>query len=194
MTKSISLACAFTLALVACGKGGSGGGADKAAPDPVKANAAIPTAWKGKLEFVVGEGGSKRDKFAAIVPKGWKEGFMPGSVAPPDGSADFAHGTDYAVDSTCQGMCGEAKDWPKVADETYFAQFTSGQSGAKVVKDEKTPTRRTMIAASSDTTYIYVVWWEDGGGRMYSCEVKLTDRAQELTPAFEAACLGTAGG
>ena len=192
MARATLISTLIPLMLAACGKGGGGG--DKPAPDPAKANAAIPAAWKGKLEFVVAETGGKRDRFQAVMPKGWTEGIMPDSVAPPSGNADFpSHGTDYSVGSTCQGICGEAKDWPKVADETYFNQFTSGSSGFKVTKDDKAAGRRTIVASSSDATYVIVAWWEDGGGRMYSCQARLAERAQELAPAFEAACLATAG-
>ena len=193
MNKAISRLAWLALAVAACGKGGDGGGGgDKAPLDPAKANAAIPAAWKGKLEFVAGVAGEKRDKVPAIMPKGWKEGFMPGSVAPADGP-DWSHGTDYSVGSTCQGVCGTVKDWAAVADDSYFKQFTSGQSSAKVVKDEKSPTGRTMIAATSDTTYVYVAWWEKEGKLLYSCQVTLKDKAQELAGAFEAACNTTAG-
>jgi len=190
VNKAISRLAWLALAVTACGKGGDGGGAK--APDPATANAAIPAAWKGKLEFVVAEAGGKRDKFPAVMPKGWKDSFMPGAIAPPDGP-DWAHGTDYAVGSTCQGMCGEAKDWAKIADDDFFKQFTSGRSSTTVAKDEKAPTSRTLIAKASDKTIIYHLWWEADGTRLYTCEVTLTDKAQELTPAFEAACHATSG-
>jgi hypothetical protein len=186
----------FVLAMMvlgACGKGG-GGSSDKAADlppiDVAAINKLVPDAWKSKIEFTVQTVGERHEIFEVAAPKGWKKGFVPGTLEPDEtaGSA-FGFGTRMDVSSNCDGDC-VPKDWAATAEKVEFKQFMpGGQSSAKVVKDEKGAGRRTMIAASDDKTYLVMAWWKDGDKSYSACRVSLgNDAAKDLMPAFTAAC------
>ena len=160
------------------------------------ANSKIPDAWKGKLEFTSqtftdhGE-----DKVTAPAPKGWKPGHVV-SLEPPDGSS-FGFGTQFWVGKTCNGSC-EAKpaaEWEKAADKMSFANEMAHTPPPKVIKEDKHPGFRELIAEDQHTdgnvnnTSILMAWWKDGADRMYFCNVDLAPESKDLVWAFEQACL-----
>jgi hypothetical protein len=178
------------------GKGGEGGGGSA---DAKAANDAVPAAWKSKLTFEVKTLGGKDkhgEKVSVAVPKGWKDGFLDGSVEPQDGNNDFGFGTTMRVGGTCGGECKakSAKEWAAAADDSFFNNITAHQPAPKITKDEKKDGRRTMIATDQNTdgnmnrTYVVTAWWKDGGERFYFCDVELADESKDLAPAFEKAC------
>lgn len=190
----------LAVAAAACGKGkdkagGAGGGAAVTAADVAKVNAAVPAAWKGKLEFAPTTIDADHTTFSVAAPKGWKKGFMPGELEPADAtkdmhdSATFGFAVSMSVGSDCGGAC-EPKDWAKVADKTLFKQFYDGRSSAKVVKDDKQPTRRVVVAdGANGKAYVIVAWWKDGSDHYWSCTVDLARDSHDLAAAFEQACL-----
>ena len=193
------------LCAAACGKGsGKSGGGDKAGggtADAAAANAAIPAAWKSKVSFEVktlgGEEDKHADKVSVPVPKGWKKGFLDGSVEPPDGNNDYGFGTKMLVGGGCQGECKvkSSAEWAKAADESMFNNLLAHTPPPKVIKDEKKDGRRTMIAEDTNTdgnvnnTTVVTAWWKDGAERFYFCDVTLAPESKDLAPAFEKACL-----
>jgi hypothetical protein len=193
--------------IAACGKGGGDKGAAKEAPrtaDAKAANDAVPAAWKGKVTFEVrtlGGGKDKGDsKISVPVPKGWKNGFMDGSVEPPDGNNDYGFGTKVWVTGGCDGECKakSAKEWEAAANHSLFDNVLAHKPAPKIIKDEKKDGRRTMIAEDQYTdgnvnnTMVMTAWWKDGGERFYFCDVTLAPEAKDLAPAFEQACLAAA--
>jgi hypothetical protein len=200
MNKTIEIGLALGLALVACGKkdkdgGSSGGGGDV---DVAGANAAIPAAWKGKLEFSVqrlGEG-KFNDPVNVAAPKGWKKGFMEGSLEPPEGNSEYGFGTSFKAGGTCAGDCTKPKseaEWVAAGDSTYFSGLGNPKPPEKIAKDDKGAGHRTLIVENGPlgmgSTSIIVAKWTDGGDRMYTCKADLSDKGKDLAPAFEKACL-----
>jgi hypothetical protein len=193
--------------VAACGsKGDKGkGGGDKGGggtADAKAANDAVPAAWKSKLTFEAktlgGEKGDKHaDKVSVAAPKGWKNGFLEGSVEPPDGNNDFGFGTKMWVGGGCQGECKvkSSKEWEEAANESMFNNMLAETPAPKVIKDEKKDGRRTAIVEEQHTggqendTTVVTAWWKDGGERFYFCNVTLAPEAKDLAPAFEKACL-----
>ncbi|MDB4954609.1 MAG: hypothetical protein JWO36_2178 [Myxococcales bacterium] len=197
------------LVVAACGKkGGSADSVTKADADAV--NALIPAEMKGKLEFeaaTIEDGmGRHPTKYSVVAPKGWKKGFMPGSLEPADsdnfGSQTMGK-TSFKVGSNCDGSC-EKKDWAAVVEKVYYNQFTSGQVTGKVIKDDKRPTGRTLVFQMEPKTeqqgagvtmtsgekkiQIITTWWTDGATKHYVCQAELGEPAFGLAAAFEKAC------
>lgn len=190
------------LLVAGCGKkdgaaGGGGDGPTKADADAV--NALIPADVKGKVEFEVAtidDGmGRHPTKYTVVAPKGWKKGFMPGSLEPAD-SDNFGSKTlgksSFKVGSNCDGTC-EKKDWAAVVDKVYYSQFTGASVKGKVVKDDKTPTGRTMIFEGEDVmgdkqTKMIKTWWTADSTKHYICEAELGAPLMTATAAFEKAC------
>jgi len=162
-TIALGLACAGS-----CSKktgdasGGNASSATPAAPAATKAdadaiNALVPAELKDKIAFEVGtidDGmGRHQTTYALVVPKGWKRGFMPGSLEPADadsfGSKTLGK-TTLKVGSNCDGSC-TAKDWAAVVDKVYYKQFTSGEVTGKVIKDDKQKNRRTLVFQQEPT-------------------------------------------
>ncbi|HTJ41334.1 MAG TPA: hypothetical protein VL463_04535 [Kofleriaceae bacterium] len=180
----------ISIVIAACGKSSSsgGGGGDDKPVDVGPVNAAIPAAWKGKIEFTDQTFGDKHEKYEAAAPKDWKSSFMPGSFEPDGAMKDaFGFGARYEVSGNCDGDC-VAKDWQATADKVEFKQFTDGTSSAKIVKDEKGAGWRQVIAEGGDNTYIVRAWWVDGAKRYNACRATLGKEAKDLVPAFVAAC------
>jgi hypothetical protein len=186
------------------GKGGGDKGGDKGGGGPADAKAAndaVPAAWKSKLTFEVktlgGEKGMDKEKLSVPVPKGWKNGFLEGSVEPQDGNNDFGFATGLRVGATCQGECKtkSSAEWAAAADEAFFNNLLKHTPAPKVTKDEKKDGRRTLVATDTNTdgnmnqTHIVTAWWKDGGDHFYFCSADLAEEAKDTAPAFEAACL-----
>ena len=184
--KNLSFVFVLALGALACGKGGGGGGKARDA-DPAAANAAVPAELKGQLEFVP----TRDDKhnLAWVMPKGWTEGVIPGTVKPPDGT-NFGFMTKYSVGRNCDGMC-ESKDWPAVADKVNFAQLASAGT---VERDDKRADGRTMVVALGDRRELVMAWWKKGADHYVTCSVSMEKEAQPAAAAFEAACNATQTG
>lgn len=170
-------------------------------------NAAVPADLKGKVEFEIGtitaEKG-KKTSYKLVRPKGWKPGFMPGSLKPADadnfGSPTLGK-TEMSVDSNCDGSC-EKKDWAKVSDKVHFTRFTAGQMKGKVLKDTQGKNERLVVFEhelsehfpEKDTAItIARAWWDPDGSRYFLCEVELGTPVKGLAAAFEKACSKVSG-
>ncbi len=137
----------------------------------------------------------KHDAVDAVVPKGWKQGFLDDEMDPTDSRA-FGFGTSMRVGGTCGGMC-ESKDaakWEKIGNKSFFDNFATHTPAPKIIKDDKAPGRRTMIVEDTATdgnvnnTYVVVASWQDGADRLYFCDVTLAPESKELAPVMELAC------
>ena len=213
MTKQliVVLVCA-----TACGKKGADAPpVTKADADAV--NAAVPADFKGKIEFEVGaikdDFGHHTTTYSLILPKGWKKGFMPGSLEPADGDSFGSKTlgkTSISVGSNCDGDC-KSKDWAAVVDKVFYKQYTSGEVPGKIIKDDKQKSSRTLVfqqepkvettttqsgTTTSTTTAtsgekgitIITTWWTDGASQHYKCMVQLGEPAIGLAAAFEKLC------
>lgn len=206
MTKNLII----MLFVVACGKkGGDAPSVSVTQADVDAVNALVPADLKDKVTFEVGkvvdEMGRHKTTYTLVAPKGWKKGFMPGSLEPADadgfGSKTLGK-TTLKVGDNCDGSC-EKKDWAAVVDKVYYKQYTSGQVTGKVLKDDKQKTSRTLVfqqepkeekqgetTVTSGTKGINIIttWWTDGGSKHFSCVVELGEPAMALQSAFEKAC------
>lgn len=203
MTRKLFVA---VLLVAACGKDGSSGGASAAAVSLTQAdadavNALVPADLKDKVTFEVAKiedkMGRRTTTYTVVAPKGWKKGFMPGSLEPADadnfGSKTYGK-TTFKVGSNCDGEC-KPKDWAAVTDKVYFSQFTGGKIEGKVIKDDKQKTSRTLVfeqdkAASTGekSTQVLLAWWAEGARKHYICDVELGAPSMGLAAAFEKAC------
>jgi hypothetical protein len=137
------------------------------------------------------------------APKGWKKGFLPGSLEPDEKQVGSVFGkTEMKVGDNCDGAC-KSKDWAAVVDKVYYSQYTGGSVKGKVVKDDKQKTSRTMVfqeeptvtqhgnteaTTGGDGIKIITTWWTDGGSRHFSCTADLAKADAGLAAAFEKAC------
>jgi hypothetical protein len=200
------LAC-IVLVLSACGKKDAPPKVDITDADLAAVNAAIPADLKGKVEFEIGvvsaEKGSKTS-FKMVRPKGWKGGFMPGSLEPADAD-NFGSKTlgksELTVDSNCDGSC-EKKDWEKVADKVNFQNYIGGKAGeGKVLKDTKGKNTRTLVYEHKLSDWpekdvaisIVTAWWDPDGTRYFTCQAELGTPIKGLADAFEKACSKVSG-
>jgi hypothetical protein len=185
----------------ACGKkdgGGDKGGGDKKSGggtvDPGPANAAIPAAWKGKIEFeaaTIADDFDKEGTVKAVIPKGWVGGKgIKAMREPPETAKDFGFGTHVWSGSGCGGECKErpATELEKEANKSFFDNLLAHTPPPKVIKDDKTPGHRLLVVEEDSSMKIMAAWWKDGGKRFQFCTVELAKEAKDLEPAFEAAC------
>jgi hypothetical protein len=181
----------IVIATAACGKkdtGGAGGGGGKAV-DVAPINAIVPAALKDKLVFekrdIVLERGRHNTTYTLAAPKGWTQRMKSFGGLEPD-RKDLGFFTKFDVGSNCDGTC-EPKNWEEVANKVNFAPIAAS---GKVLKDEKAPGRRTMIAEASDgsTTSIVVAWWKEGESRYWTCTATLDKEIKDAAAAFEKAC------
>ena len=183
----------------ACGKkdGDKGGGGDKKSGggtvDPGPANAAIPAAWKGKIEFeaaTIADDFDKDGGVKAVVPKGWAGGKGIKAMREPPQGGGFGFMTHIWAGSGCGGECKErpAAELEKEANKSFFDTLLAHTPPPKVIKDEKTPGHRLLVAEEDSKITISSAWWTDGGKRFQFCTVDLDKEAKDLEPAFEAAC------
>ncbi len=188
MMMKTSLVLALTLA--ACGKGGKAadkaGAAPAAALDVAGVNALVPADLKPKLTFdkteVVEERGRHSTTYTLAAPKGWASK-MKGFTSLKGGD-DVGFFTSLDVGSNCDGTC-EPKDWAATADKALFAQFAKD----KVVKDEKKPNSRLLVAErDAKTTFVIYAWWATGAKRYHSCFATLDEPVRAAAAAFEKAC------
>ena len=169
-------------------------------------NAALPADLKDKIAFekkdVEAGMGKKKETYTVAAPKGWKAGFMPGSLEPADadgfGSKTLGK-SSFRVGSDCNGSC-EKKDWAAVSDQVYFSQMTSNKEG-KVTKDEKGENRRTVIFEGKVSDFpehdvairIVTAWWEPDSTHYYVCQAELGVPLKGAAAAFEKACSKVSG-
>jgi hypothetical protein len=202
MNRLVIVVAALALA-AGCKKKEEAGGGDKAADkkaapanaDAGPANAAIAASFKGKIEFTSQTFDDHGDKVTAPAPKGWKPGHVV-TLEPPDGSG-FGFGTQFWVGKTCNGSCESkpAAAWEKSANEMSFANEMAHTPPPKIIKEDKKPGFRELIAEDQHTdgnvnnTSILMAWWKDGADRMYFCNVDLAPESKDLVNAFEQACL-----
>jgi len=198
---------AVVAALAACGK--SNKDAPKVDIDDAHiaaVNAALPTDLKDKLVFekkdIEAGMGKKKETYTVAAPKGWKAGFIPGSLEPADAD-NFGSKTlgksSFRVGSDCNGSC-EKKDWASVADKVYFSQMTGDKDG-KIVKDEKGENRRTVIFEGKVSDFpehdvavrIVTAWWEPDSTHYYVCQAELGVPVKGAAAAFEKACSKVSG-
>ena len=65
---------------------------------------------------------------------------------------------------------------------------------AKILKDEKRPGSRVMIAQDQNTdgnannTVVLTAYWKDDADRFLFCNATLNELSKDLAPAFEQAC------
>jgi hypothetical protein len=204
MNKYLAIAL---VAAVGCSKSNgdssspSGKAAEVSGDDVGAINGAISGDLKGKVEFEAGRVELRKGRGIKLpVPKGWKPGFMSGTLQPADaeemGPSKTLGATTFRVGSDCNGMC-EKKDWAKVADEVRFSRFTSGKIEGKVIKDEKGDNRRTLVFEGKPSesfrdrdiaVHVVVAWWKPDDERYYTCTAELGAPAVGLAAAFEKAC------
>jgi len=192
---------ALAFGSLGCNKGGGAAGGDEAGQPagPSKADqlktfqekvvpeiqAAIPEdAPKVELEAKLLDD----DKMIAAVPKGWKEGVVPGSFQPPD-EANLGFMTRYSAGTNCDGTC-EPKDWKATADKVNFAQFKGDQFQIQKDEELKDPSGRVLVATTKDDGKVYIsaARWKDGARFYVTCAVTLDKEAVALATAFEKAC------
>lgn len=158
--------------------------------DAAAVNALVPAALKDKIVFeqrgLVIEQGRRPTTYTLAVPKGWTQTSKMFATLKADDKAGFF--TSMKVGSNCDGEC-TPKKWDDIADKVHFAPRAKGN---KVIKDERAPGKRTMIAevdhGGTATTDVILAWWTDGDSRYHSCEVELDPSVKDAAPAFEKAC------
>ncbi|MDX2090476.1 MAG: hypothetical protein SFX73_21640 [Kofleriaceae bacterium] len=174
------------LAAVACGKGDKQGGATAKPADVAGVNALIPAALKDKFVFeettLVEKRGSRKTLYKVVAPKGWKQEME--SLVRLKPPTDMGFMTGFNVGTNCDGTC-TPKDWAAVVDK----QVKRFDKESKLLKDEKGPNNRTVIAeASSGTTLVLVASWKDGDREYLHCGGTLEKEVKEAAPAFVKAC------
>jgi hypothetical protein len=181
----------------ACGKGSGDKAASKAEPkrtlDPAAANAAIPAAWKGKIEFEAAkiEDDFDKDKsVTAVIPKGWVPGKGIKSMREPPQGSNLGFGTHVWAGVGCGGECKErpAAELEKELNKSFFDNVLAHTPPPKVIKDEKTPGHRLLVTDESGKITVVGGWWKDGAKEFAFCDADLATEAKDLEPAFEQAC------
>jgi hypothetical protein len=193
------------VAVAACGSADEGKVKVAITPEHVAAvNATVPADWRVKLAFEIGTVEDQRGKpmvFRLALPKGWKPGFLAGSIQPGDadnfGRSPALGGATLSmrITANCFGACVE-KDWGAEVDKGFYQDFTNGKKIGKVVKDEVTDTGRLLVFAREKDAdpgmpaevNVFRTWWKKGGSQHFICEAKLEDAATALAPVFEKAC------
>lgn len=191
---------AASLGLIACGKSertpGAGGASAPATPvtiDLAAVNALVPAALKDRLVFerreLVIQHGAQQASYVVAAPAGWIQTSKLFAHLRPAGATATAPRFD--VGSNCDGPC-TPRPWEAIADRVNFAPRARG----KVLKDERSAGRRTMIAqvesAGARTTDVVVAWWADGDKRYHVCTAVLDDALRDAAPAFDRACQAVA--
>lgn len=173
-------------ALAGCGKGGSR--SPPSAPVDVAAvNSLVPAALKTTLVFeqrdVTTQIRDDKVTYTLAVPRGWaQEGTMYAKLVGTSAQQRIR------VTSSCGAQdCGKDNDWAAIADRELFADLVTNH---KVVKDEKSAGRRTVISTVDDneTTRVTVAWWHAGGRNYHACLATLDKALAGAEAAFERSC------
>lgn len=183
---------------LACGKADRTPAAGSATPPPIAidsaaVNALVPAALKDKLVFerreLAIERGAHKAIYTLAAPAGWVQTSKLFAHLRPAGAT--GQGPRLDVGSNCDGPC-TPRPWEVIADRVNFAPRARG----KVLKDDRTATRRTMIAevesGGQQTTDVVVAWWTDGDRSYHVCTAVLDDALRGAAPAFDRACQAVA--
>ena len=172
--------------LVACG--GKKDAAPVQAMDVAAVNALVPAALKDKVVFeqraIVLEQGRHPTTYTLVAPRGWEQQSKMFGNLKGDSKAGFF--SSFSIGSNCNGTC-QPKDWEKEADKADFAPLAK----QKIIKDIKSPGRRTMIAENPEGTKLTTVvtaWWTEGDRKYHLCRGELDEAIKDAAPAFEKAC------
>jgi len=189
----IALACAVTCATASCRdselKSAGAGNKVSREIDVAAINALVPATLQPTLVFdkrdVSVERGPRKTTYTLAAPRGWEQR---GGVRMELVTTDrIGAQVRLVASSSCDGEC-KPRPWEPIVDRVHFAPRAKG----KVLKDEKAPGRRTMIAEGQRSgvaiTYVTVAWWTDGGNSYHYCVASLTDAFKAAAPAFEKAC------
>jgi hypothetical protein len=194
-------ALATAIALAACGRSDDRNGAAPASGsdqpvaivDVAAVNALVPPSLTDRLVFekrdLVIERGKRKTTYTLAAPRDWAQrSKMFAHLRADDKAAPF---TRLEVGSSCDGECSP-KAWQPIVDRVSFAPRAKG----KVLKDERGPGRRTMIAvvdsAGATMTEIVVAWWTDGARSYHTCTASLGEAFKEAAAAFDRACQAVA--
>lgn len=192
------IAMLVAVAASGCDKSDRRPAAGSAAPPPVvidaaAVNALVPPGLRDKLVFerreLAIERGAHRATYTLAAPAGWVQTSKLFAHLRPPGPT--GQGPRFDVGSNCDGPC-TPKPWEVIADRVNFAPRARG----KVLKDDRTATRRTMIAevetGGIKTTDVVVAWWADGDKSYHLCTAVLDDAFAGAAPAFDRACQAVA--
>lgn len=194
------LACPWIMVIGACSPG-----IDEATPETTMepseesaaaaANDAVPPGVD--LEFEVfganldEKGG---DNPASIVaPVDWRQDASTfGFTFEPPADSDLGPDSTYAVENNCDGLCGPT-DWEErlTGPDGYLTR--QADDGVNVVERRETTgsAGAVLITEESDTTVVRVLRWDDSAPEFFTCEATIEAGAEDLVPAFEAACLAS---
>ncbi len=152
-------------------------------PKAKAASDEVPAGLKDKLSFEARE--LADGNLLAVVPTGWKAGFMPGSFEPIDGE----FGVSYAVSSNCDGTCTK-KDWSAIVTTIEFGN--SVPAGLTVETNEALgETGRLEVFIDGDATYVRAAWWLPDSRRYFYCRADLKGSMVGAKQAFISACKAT---
>ena len=157
--------------------------------DVAAINALVPATLQPALVFdkrdVSVERGPRKTTYTLAAPRGWEQrGGVVMELVTTDRTGERVR---LVASSSCDGEC-KPKSWEAIVDRVHFAPRAKG----KVLKDEKAPGRRTLIAEGErrgvPITYVTVAWWTDGARSYHYCAASLTDAFKAAVPAFEKVC------
>ncbi len=170
-------------------------------------NALIPPKWKDKILFVPGTITFKDWKYSLLLPKGWVDSPLAGTVVPPDNnivdfSPTFGYNNEVSTVALCGGDCGGVKDWKAASEKQLFSQFTTGLIRGKALSDQPMENGRLMIYQRSpekgndvkvvpgDKARLVIrAWWDPKEERYHHCQITLSDLSFELAPVMAAVCM-----
>lgn len=155
------------------------------APQAKAATEAIPAELKGKIEFEVKE--LDEGNILAVVPVGWKPGFMPGSFEPA--TEELGQDVSYGVDSNCDGTCTQ-KDWRAVTEKVEFSSF-SGPTYTVESDEPLGETGRMVVYSGGPEVHIRAAWWTAESNRYFHCRADLAGPTAMAKQAFIQACKAT---
>ncbi|MFV8754788.1 hypothetical protein ACNOYE_29935 [Nannocystaceae bacterium ST9] len=151
-------------------------------PKAKAANDEVPEPLKAELSFEVQE--VDEGNIAALVPNGWKPGFMPGRFEPVDG----AFGVSYSLGSNCDGAC-VSKDWLPIIEKVEFKD--SVPQGLALEVEALGETASLHVYTGSDEAYVRAAWWKSDSRRYFYCRADLKGSMVAAKQAFASACKAT---
>jgi len=161
--------------------------------DVAGANALVPAALKDKIAFeqrtLEKSLGDHKATYTFAMPKGWTQESPSWAKLKADDKGGFF--SEMQIQADCDGEC-KPKAWEAIADKNFFAARAKGT----VVKDQKQPGSRLMIADVDNngvkTTDVVFAWWKDGEPSYHACVATLDESIKDAAPAFEKACTAVA--
>lgn len=193
------LVCPWIVVVGACSSNLEGA-TPETAPEPTEeagpaaANDAVPSGVDLEFEMVglkLEEG--EQYEASVVAPVDWRQdATLLGVDFKPPADSELGSTAMFAVGTGCDGMCGPT-DWEErlTGPDGYLTQQTD--DGVDVVERRETPGSdgAVLITEESDTTTVRVLRWDDSAAVFFTCEARLEDGAEDLAPAFEAACLAS---